>query len=190
MRVNTIEQLGTAIGVAAAAAVVHQMFPRTPVPQKQVRRAATLREVHQRMVKHRRDFKQRQHVQNVRTAALRANGQVGLRSGVTTFGDSNITVDVDRGIISNISLMSIGPATGHGFSLDGVSLDQFVQLAQSQEPEGVKVRFSHPEIDETTDPATGKVQQVVADDTGMQIGRLHMHPLSRAFNRGWLFAHH
>ena len=39
-----------------------------------------------------------------------------LRANVSSF--SAVNVDVENGIIKNASVMTIGPALGHGFELD------------------------------------------------------------------------
>ena len=61
-----------------------------------------------------------------------------LRANVSSF--SAVNVDVENGIIKNASVMTIGPALGHGFELDSTSLRQLVETIG----DGVQVRFKHP----------------------------------------------
>ncbi len=62
-----------------------------------------------------------------------------LRANVASF--SAVEVDTENGIIRNASVMTIGPALGHGFELDQTSLRQLVETIG----DGVQVRFKHPE---------------------------------------------
>lgn len=74
-----------------------------------------------------------------------------LRANVASF--SSVDVDFENGIIKNASVMTIGPALGHGFELDQTSLQQLVDTIG----EGVQVRFKHP-----ADPS--------ADSLGTDVG--------------------
>lgn len=64
--------------------------------------------------------------------------RASLRASVPSF--SSVEVDEEAGIIRNASIMTIGPAMGHGFELDSTSLQQLVSTIG----DGVEVRFKHP----------------------------------------------
>lgn len=51
-------------------------------------------------------------------------------------------VDVENGIIKNVSVITLGEAKGHGCFIDEPALGQILDLANSQ-PEGVKVKANH-----------------------------------------------
>jgi len=105
-------------------------------------------------------------------AGAAANGAgkrfVGLR-GPTTYSDKTVQVDEQNGVLRGVSLMTIGPALGHPFTIDATTLAQLVALSNAQ-PDGVKCRFGHPAVEDTTD-AEGNPVQRIADDTGTLIGR-------------------
>lgn len=61
-----------------------------------------------------------------------------LRAGVPSF--ASVEVDEQAGVIRNASIMTIGPALGHGFELDATSLQQLVDTFG----DNVEVRFKHP----------------------------------------------
>jgi hypothetical protein len=82
-----------------------------------------------------------------------------LRASVYSFAD--VTVDAEAGVIRNASVMTIGPAAGHGFDLDEISLQQLVAAFAARGGE-VKVRFKHPAISESG----------VADDLGTDVGTI------------------
>lgn len=82
-----------------------------------------------------------------------------LRANVLSF--SNVAIDPDAGIIRNASVMTIGPASGHGFELDQTSLQQLV-AAFNARGGSVKVRFKHPEIKDDS----------IADDLGTDVGTI------------------
>ena len=77
--------------------------------------------------------------------------RANLRANVASF--SSVSVDEQSGIIRNASVMTIGPALGHGFELDATSLQQLVQTIGDE----VQVRFKHP-----ADPS--------ADSLGTDVG--------------------
>ena len=95
----------------------------------------------------------------------------GLRTGPTTYSDKSVEVDEKNSVIKNVAIMTIGPTIGHGFDIDGTTLDQLVSLAAAKGEDGTKSRFKHPEITQVKD-AQGNIQQSVGDDTGTMIGRV------------------
>ena len=66
------------------------------------------------------------------------------------------TVDREKGIISGVSVITIGPAKGHGVKIDHRSLETVKQVADEFKA-GVKFRFRHRKADE---------YQSVVDETG------------------------
>jgi hypothetical protein len=96
--------------------------------------------------------------------------RVAALRGPITYSDASIEVDYDAGVIFGASVATIGQCSGHPFSLNKESLDRFLALA-AQQPDGVRMRFKHPEINQKIG-ADGEVRQTVADDTGSFIGRL------------------
>ena len=103
-------------------------------------------------------------------AAVSAKLQ-GRRLGAMRVGMSTgLRVDEANGVIYGAPLMTIGAAKGHGFTIDAVTLQQLVALANEQE-NGVKCRFRHPKIDEAAGP-DGKIVQTVEDDTGKLVARI------------------
>lgn len=65
----------------------------------------------------------------------------------------------DAGVLVGVSLISTGEALGHGFWIDGVTLDQVEHFANGAEETGVKSRFTHPSMS--------------SDGTGKHLGRIH-----------------
>ena len=63
-----------------------------------------------------------------------------LRSALAT---SPIEVDEKAGIIKGCAIMTIGPATGHGFTLDAKSLQQAHAILMGKTTP-IKARFKHP----------------------------------------------
>lgn len=107
-----------------------------------------------------------------KTSAVTKKGPIACLRGPTVYSDKSVVVDEAAGVIKNVSLMTVGPASGHGFEVDQTSIEQMMALASAKGPDGVKSRFRHPEITETRDPVTGDTIQTVADDTGTQVGRI------------------
>jgi len=83
-----------------------------------------------------------------------------LRANVSSFG--NITVDEEAGIIRGASVMTIGPAAGHGFELDRTSIQQLSDAIAARGGT-VKIRFKHPRLN-------GDGSQ--EDDLGCDVGTL------------------
>jgi hypothetical protein len=88
-----------------------------------------------------------------------AQGAPPVRWAMLRAMPDGVTVTAD-GRIENASLLTIGPAVGHGFEIDGVTLQQVRDLI-NREPWGVRVRFKHPEI---------TLEGAIADDLGTVIG--------------------
>lgn len=55
---------------------------------------------------------------------------------------ASIVVDEQSGTIKNGSIMTIGPATGHGFNIDMTTLRQ-VEALINKSPRGITCRFDH-----------------------------------------------
>lgn len=102
------------------------------------------------------------------TAALEAvdnlvptkGGTAHLRSSTAFIPSDGVEVDEKTGVIKNAAVMRVGPAQGHGFSIDGTTLKQVESLGNAVSG-GVKVRFQHPKEGENG---------VMADDLGHVIG--------------------
>lgn len=60
-------------------------------------------------------------------------------------GGSNVQVDEAAGIIRGAAVMKIGPALGHGFTIDATTIKQVESLGNAS-PGGIKIRFRHPQI--------------------------------------------
>lgn len=103
----------------------------------------------------------------LRRAALNAAGNLvaskgrtaSLRSAVA-FASDGVTVDEAAGVIRGAAVMVIGPAAGHGFSIDATTLQQVEALGNAAQGP-IRVRFKHPMVDENGQPA---------DDLGTVIG--------------------
>lgn len=92
-------------------------------------------------------------------AALEAK-TVALRANIVSFG-SGVEVDEVAGTIKNAAVMTIGEASGHGFSIDAKTLEQVSSLINEAGPAGLKMRFKHPEENED-----GRLP----DDLGTDVG--------------------
>lgn len=69
-----------------------------------------------------------------KTASLRASG---------AFSAAGVEVNTEKSAILNAAVITIGPAEGHGFSIDAKTLEQVASLINAS-PGGVPVRFRHP----------------------------------------------
>lgn len=85
--------------------------------------------------------------------ALRAPG---------AFSPAALDVDAENGVIRGCTVMCAGEACGHGFSLDATTLQQLADAINAQ-PDGVLVRFKHPE--ERPDGS-------MVDSLGTDVGRI------------------
>lgn len=78
------------------------------------------------------------------SAAVSTSQTASLRS-VAAFSSGPVTVDAEKGVIYGAAVMTVGPAKGYGWNLDMTSLEQLRALIAEQ-PNGVPVRFKHPEM--------------------------------------------
>lgn len=93
-----------------------------------------------------------------------------------SFSDS-VEVDLDKGIIRNVAVMTVGPWRGHRLAEgenegqlifgDAATIQSVCDLINQSEG-GVKVRYKHPAIKE--DPISGEL--VLEDDLGSDVGYL------------------
>lgn len=58
---------------------------------------------------------------------------------------ADVRPDRAKGIIPNVSIMSIGPAAGHGFRITARTLESLVEAMEANP--GVKCRITHPELE-------------------------------------------
>lgn len=95
-------------------------------------------------------------------AALRS--LTALRAPIVYSNPGDVEVDEQTGVIKNVSLMTVGPARGHGFDIDETTNKQLAELINS-DPSGigVKCRVTHPRIDD---------DGAVADDLMQLVGRV------------------
>jgi hypothetical protein len=63
---------------------------------------------------------------------------------VTSLAAGDVSVEPDSGIIRGASVLTVGPATGHGFEIDERSLDSLIKAFQANASQ-VKSRVTHPE---------------------------------------------
>jgi hypothetical protein len=99
-----------------------------------------------------------------------------LRASVPSF--AGVEVDEAAGVIRNASVMTIGPAIGHGFELDQTSLQQLVESIGGGE---VQVRFKHPKNigDDSLGTDVGFLKNVRID--GAQVrGDIHLQEYAKA----------
>ncbi|HEY1190587.1 MAG TPA: hypothetical protein VGE74_23340 [Gemmata sp.] len=102
---------------------------------------------------------------------------VSLRTSTPATG---IQVDAGAGVITGAAVMTIGPAKGHGFSIDLRTLEQVRDLVNAR-PEGVPARFTHPKIDddgaspETLGTDVGYVRNLRIDGACLR-GDIHIMP--------------
>ena len=80
-----------------------------------------------------------------------------VRLSALTLKSANLEVDREKGIVRNLSIISMGVAKGHGFHIDK-QFAQEVHDAINAESKGSKSRFGHP--------------QILADGTGKVMGRI------------------
>lgn len=96
-------------------------------------------------------------------------------------GDSTLQVDREAGIIRGVSVISAGPALGHGFEVDDVMLRQVARHALG----GVRVGFTHGADDDLeTRVGTLKSPRI---DGGRVRGDVHFGSYSRSTPKGNLF---
>jgi ribosomal protein L12E/L44/L45/RPP1/RPP2 len=78
----------------------------------------------------------------VRLAKAPAADVVTLRCGETLAANAGLKIEREAGIIRGVSVITRGPAIGHGFDVDDVMLRQVAALINAQ-PKGVKSRLTH-----------------------------------------------
>jgi hypothetical protein len=69
---------------------------------------------------------------------FRANVAKGIKDGKNG-------VDIEHGAIFGFSVITLGPAAGHGMDIDELTLDQVVELGNAAKV-GIKSRFGHPNM--------------------------------------------
>lgn len=77
------------------------------------------------------------------TALVSEPQKASLRSAAA-FDGGGVEVDVENSLIRNAAVMTTGPALGHGFEIDATTIKQVADLINAK-PNGVPVRFRHPE---------------------------------------------
>lgn len=80
-------------------------------------------------------------------------------------------VDKESGTIKGASIATIGPARGHGFNLDALSLQQIRDGIKAAGPGGVKSHWSHAPIETATDE-NGDTVRRMKDSLGTLVGRV------------------
>lgn len=94
----------------------------------------------------------RRHKQAVKNRALAAALKTQIRlSTAPALVAGEFEVDVEKGIISGVSIITRGPAIGHDFDVDDIMLAQ-VAKAINLHLNGVKSRLTHPEKTFDVDP--------------------------------------
>ena len=79
-------------------------------------------------------------------------------------------VDKTTGILRNVSIATIGPALGHNFSLDAVSLSQIADSIRAAGPDGVRCNFKH--SSDTEIGPDGQRVPAIGESLGTMIGRI------------------
>ena len=84
------------------------------------------------------------HALRVSLAKKSALGEriVRLRGCATLAAGSGLAIDREKGVIRNASVISRGPAIGHGFDVDDVMVRQVADLINAA-PRGIKCRMTH-----------------------------------------------
>lgn len=109
---------------------------------------------------------------------LRLSAAVGLAA-------NDITVDAAAGIIRGVSIMSVGPATGHGFDIDAATLDTLITAFNALD-DPPRAHFTHGDWD--TDPAeivVGRAHNLRRDGDRVR-GDMHVAQYANLSPRGKL----
>jgi len=85
---------------------------------------------------------------------------ISLRTGDM----AGVRTDRVNGVLYNASVITGGPASGHGFVIDDVMLNQVLEMGNSH-ANGLKVRFTHPEL------AGGMLAAPMVDEIEVLLGR-------------------
>lgn len=97
------------------------------------------------------NHKKHKRIMQGRTLAAAMTASAVKLSTIQSLAAGDFEVDVEKGIISNVSIITRGPAIGHGFDVDDIMLAQ-VAAAINSHAKGVKSRLTHPENTWDTDP--------------------------------------
>ncbi len=108
--------------------------------------------------------------------AFLASKKTALRAATNAVGGA-LSVDPDAGVVRGVAVMSVGPAQGHGFSVDMVTLQQVCDLGNAASG-GVKCHLAHPE-----QQADGSLE----DQVGAIVGRIQNFRIDGTVLRGDLF---
>ena len=92
-------------------------------------------------------------------ALLPTKGNTASLRTAAAFSNEGVDVDEAAGVIRGAAVMKIGPAEGHGFSIDATTLKQMETLGNAGGT--IRVRFQHPDVSVDGQPA---------DDLGSVIG--------------------
>ncbi|MGA2441214.1 MAG: hypothetical protein ABSH08_09650 [Tepidisphaeraceae bacterium] len=118
--------------------------------------------------------------QSFLSSATAGPGRMAHLRSSAAFSDASIEVDADAGIIRNAAVMTAGPAEGHGFEIDSITLQQSLALLKAK-PDGAPMRFKHPDAEDDG-------EQIVIDDAlGTQVGRLKNPRLAGSSVRGDIY---
>ncbi len=105
--------------------------------------------------------------------------------------EEDLDVDAEKGLIGNLSIITRGPAVGHGFDVDDVMLAQ-VSESINAHPNGVKVRVGHPmSFLGSEDGAWSLVGRILPDTRveGDRVrGNLQLGPYAKSSPRGDLWS--
>lgn len=111
---------------------------------------------------------------------------VVLRSGSFNSG-GGIQVDRATGLIKGVSVITTGPARGHGFTVDSVLLSQIAE--QINAAGGVKVRMGHPSmIDDGTGLAVGSLINARVEGNRVR-GDLQLGQFAKSTAKGDMWTH-
>lgn len=88
-----------------------------------------------------------------------------IRLSAQTITNPSFQVDKENGCINGVSICSLGPAIGHGFSIDGDFLSDVATIINSKS-KGVKVHLGHPDtaIEDGSYSLVGKIGNARVED--------------------------
>ncbi len=73
-----------------------------------------------------------------------------MRSKPRNAGINNAVIDYEKGTIKNVVLCEVGQAKGHDVSLEQYFIDDLVKDANANQKDGLKCRFGHPSLSDST----------------------------------------
>lgn len=76
------------------------------------------------------------------TLTKQSDGSITLHSTIDL--KAGVKIDAEAGVIDNVSVITRGPAMGHGFEIDDTMLGQVVKFINAKKAKGVKSRLGHP----------------------------------------------